>query len=242
MNYLRKVKKREYENLTPENVEKVIHLLTPSSQSASKPITKKEACQILNIAYNTTRLQKIIDDYYDQKDYISLRKSQNRGKAASNAEIAEAVTDYLRGASIAEIAKGLYRSSGFVKAILERTGVPQRPTGEDEQRGYDYIPEECVAEDFTPGEIVWSAKHHTTAIVEREISVAYQAEKAGFQDVNYESKYGSKCYSVWVVEGIDDEKEMWARVTVGGYSAYSLAYDLAKLTHLQKYGVDLSRI
>lgn len=236
------VKKKEYENLSHENIQKVINLLTPPSSSQQKAITKKEACEILNIAYNTARLQRIIDDYHDQKSYIELRKSQNRGKAATNAEIAEAVTGYLRGESVAEVAKGLYRSSGFVKGILDRVGVPQRPSSVEEKAGYDYIPEECVSDTFAQGEIVWSARHHTTAIVEHELSVDYQAEKPGFSDVNYEDKYGSKCYSIWVVEDIDDDKDMWARVSTGGYKAYSLAYDLAKLTHLQKYGVDLSRI
>jgi len=210
---------------------------------SQKPITKKEACEILNIAYNTSRLQKIIDDYNDQKEYIQLRKSQNRGKAATDAEIAEAVTEYLRGEPVSEIARGLYRSPGFVKGILGRVGVPQRPSGADEKAEFDYIPDECVAEEFREGEIVWSAKHHTTAIIERELSVDYQAEKSGFMDVNYEKKYSSKCYAIWVVEDVDDTKEdLWARVNMGGYGAYALAYDLAKLNHLEKYGVDLTRI
>lgn len=237
---MKTLKKKEHENLTPENIHRVISLLTPTG--TEKPITKKEACEILNIAYNTTRLQKIIDDYNDHKDYIELRKSQNRGKAASQQEIAEAVTEYIRGESIAEIARGLYRSSGFVKSILDRVGVPQRPASIEESSGFDYIPEECVAESFSEGEVVWSARHHTTAIIEREISVDYQAEKDGFKDVNYEKKYSSKCYSIWVLEEIDDDKEMWARVSTGGFSAFALAYDIGKLTHLETYGVDLSRL
>ena len=237
---MKRLKKKEYENLSHENITKVVGLLNP--EDGSKPITKKEACEILNIAYNTTRLGKIIDDYEDTKSYIATRKSQNRGKPATNGEIAEAVTEYLRGNSVAEIAKGLYRSSGFVKGILDRVGVPTRPATTDERAECDYIPDECVSEDFRPGEIVWSARHHTTAIVEHELSVNYQAEKPGFQDVNYENKYSSKCYAIWVIEDIDDEKDMWARVETGGYGAYALAYDLAKLTHLEKYGVDLARI
>lgn len=240
---MKKLKKKEYENLTSENIQKVITLLKPPAETHQKAITKKEACEILNIAYNTARLQKIIDDYNDQKDYIQLRKSQNRGKAATDAEIAEAVTEYLRGETISEIARGLYRSPGFVKGILDRVGVPQRPSGVDEKAELDYIPDECVAEEFQEGEIVWSARHHTTAIVERELSVDYQAEKSGFMDVNYEKKYSSKCYAIWIVEDVDEDKEdLWARVSTGGYGAYALAYDLAKLTHLEKYGVDLTRI
>jgi hypothetical protein len=233
----RRLKKKEHENLSSSNIEKVITLL-----SGDSPITKKEACSLLNIAYNTTRLQKIVDEYHEQKDYVSLRKSQNKGKAATKAEIAEAVTEYLRGQSVAEIAKGLYRSSGFVKGILDRVGVPQRQVGEDERKDPDYLPEECCSEIFEEGEIVWSAKHHTTAIVRKEISVSYQAEQAGFIDVNYEKKWSSRCYSIWVVEDIDEDKDLWARVATGGYNAYSLAYDLGKLSHLQEYGVDLTRI
>ena len=236
----KRLKKKDYENLSPENVQKVISLLNPSEEQ--KPITKKEACDLLNISYNTVRLQKVIEDYNEQIEYVSKRKSQNRGRAATDMEIKEAVTDYLRGSSVAEISKSLYRSAGFVKAIIDRVGVPQRPAGEEERRSYDYIPEECVSEDFKPGEIVWSAKHHTTAIIEHELSMLHQVSKAGIKEVDYESKYSSKCYAIWVVEDIDNDKEMWARVAIGGYSTYSLAYDLAKLTHLEKYGVDLSRI
>ena len=39
-----RVKKREYEKLTSSNIDHVISLL-----EADKPITKKEACAILNI-------------------------------------------------------------------------------------------------------------------------------------------------------------------------------------------------
>lgn len=230
---MRRIKKKESENLSDTNIRKVIDLL-----SGNSPITKKEACGILNIAYNTTRLQKIIDDFEETQAYRSKRKSQNKGKSATKEEVADAVTKFLSGDPISEIAAGLYRSSGFVKAIIERTGVPQKGEG-----GYDYLPDECVAEDFAAGEIVWSAKYHGPAIIKQELSVDYQAEKAGMSDVNYEKKYGSKAYNIWVIEKIsDDYSERWTASTGGGFTATQLAYDLGKLTHLEKHGIDLSRI
>ena len=60
----RGIKKQEGENLTDANIKKVIRLL-----SAEKPITKKEACSILNISYNTTRLSKVIEDYESDQEY-----------------------------------------------------------------------------------------------------------------------------------------------------------------------------
>jgi len=193
---------------------------------------------MLNIAYNTTRLQRIIDDYEDKVEYRALRKKQNRGKAASDAEIREAVERYLSGDSIAEIAAGLFRSSGFVRSLIDRVGVPTA----NAEKGTSYLPEACVAEDFAPGEIVLSATYNKPARVQHELSIDYQAERAGFIDVNYEEKYGSKCYAIYIIEEVREDTEKWMNVNTGGYAAYSLAYDLGKLQHLEKYGVDLSRI
>ena len=193
---------------------------------------------MLNIAYNTTRLQRIIDDYQDKVEYRALRKKQNRGRAATDGEIREAVERYLSGDSISEIAAGLFRSPSFVRSLIDRVGVPA--TGAES--GTAYLPEACVAEDFAPGEIVWSATYNKPARVEHELSVDYQAERAGFIDVNYEAKYGSKCYAIYIIEEVREDAERWANVSTGGFAAYSLAYDLGKLSHLEKYGVDLSRI
>jgi len=230
---LKRLKKKDHENLSDTNIQKVISLL-----SGDSPITKKEACSILNIAYNTTRLQKIIDDFLETKAYREKRKSQNRGKAATREEVADTITRFLSGDPISEIAAGLYRSSGFIKSIIERVGVPQKEEGQ-----YDYLPEECVAEAFEKGEIVWSAKYHGPAIIRAELSVDYQAERAGYQDVNYEKKYGAKAYNIWVIEKVDDDySDRWTTATGGGFSSTQLAYDLGKLSHLKEYGVNLSRI
>ena len=193
---------------------------------------------MLNIAYNTTRLQRIIDDYQDKIEYREVRKKQNRGRGATNEEIREAVERYLSGDSIAEIAKGLFRSSGFVRSLIERVGVPKV----ERESGISILPESCIGESFAPGEIVWSAVYQKPARVDYELSVDYQAEKAGFSDVNYEKKYGSKCYAIYLMEEVREEADKWANIDKGGYAAYSLAYDLGKLSHLEKYGVDLSRI
>ena len=231
---VRRVKKKDHENLSDNNISKVIDLL-----NGKQPISKKVACDMLNIAYNTARLQRIIDDYQDKVEYRALRKKQNRGRAASDEEIREAVERYLSGDSIAEIASGLFRSAGFVRSLIDKVGVP---TSVPEASGINYLPDSCIAESFSPGEIVWSAVYNKPARVDHELSVDYQAERAGFSDVNYEEKYGSKCYAIYVMEEIREDTEKWANVETGGFSAYSLAYDLGKLQHLKKYGVDLSRV
>lgn len=244
-----RVKKKSYENLTAQNIEKVISLLNPDtsaqptgeSKATPKAITKKEACEILNISYNTTRLNAIIEGHLEQKAYVKKRKSQNRGRPASDAEISEAVTDYLSGANVTDISKRLFRSVGFVRAILEGVGVPQRPTGE-ERKAIDYFPDECVSEDFAEGEIAWSAIYHSAVKVGKRMTKEYQDSKQGLSTVDYESKYATPAYQIYVVQKVDSEDTFFSSVTQGGFSAYSTAYDLGKLEHLKKYGVDLNRL
>ena len=214
-----RVKKKDHEKLTQDNIRHIIELL-----SATNPITKKEACEILNISYNTTRLNNIIQDFEDKQNFRAKRKAQLKGKPASKDEIKSAIQSYLRGESVSEISQGMYRSAGFIRAILDRVGVPTRPVAIEERKGCAFLPDQCVAEEFTEGERVWSAFYHAPAIVGKQ-----------YEDPMYEEKYAGKCYSIYVLE----ESES---LNVGGYHGASIAYDLGKLTHLEQHGVDTAKI
>ena len=108
-------------------------------------------------------------------------------------------------------------------------GVPQRPTAKDAKTARDYIPEECVSEEFNPGEIVWSAKYHRPAKVIKELGS------------NGHDHLG-KIYRIYIFEAVDDPGPWFTHVTAGGYFAAQPAYDLGKLEHLKQYGVDLEKI
>ena len=213
------MKKKDHEKLTQENIQHVMNLL-----SGERPITKKEACEILNISYNTTRLNNILDDFLERKEYRAKRKAQLKGKRATKEEIKDAIQSYLRGESVSEISQSMYRSAGFVKNILDRVGVPTRPAAVEDRKGYAFLPDECVAEEFNPGETVWSAFHHAPALIEKEAN-----------EMDYVEKYSSKCYYIYVFEHTEE-------LIKGGYYAASLACDLGKLTHLEEYGINLEKI
>jgi len=235
-----RVKKKSHENLTSTNIKHVISLLNPTS-SSTKAITKREACSILNISYNTTRLDKIIQDFHEQKEYRARRVSQNRGRPARPDEIQDIVKEYLSGENVSNISKGLYRSPAFVKSILEKIGVPQRPTQVEGRKQEYYLPEECIADDFEEGEIVWSATHHAPAVINRKMSKEYQDGRPGLQTVDYSEKYGCDCYSIHVRQKPSTD-DTWDMPDVGGFYAFALAYDLGKLKHLEEYGVDLQKL
>lgn len=226
-----RIKKKEHEKLSDNNIQHVIELL-----EGEKPITKKEACGILHISYNTTRLAKIITDYRENIAYKIERKNRNKGKAASDYEIKEAATMYLKGNNVTDIAKSLYRSAGFVKAILERLGVPTKPSSVEERMQVAYLPENCVSEEFVPGELAWSARYHAIVEVQHELTPEYAKTKKGLGSTNYVEKYGSRCYATSVRDSTDDLGNPQ------GFFAFDLAQDLGRLKHLEAYGVNLATI
>lgn len=225
------MRKKSHEKLSSENVEKVISLL-----EADKPITKKEACEILNIAYNTTRLQKIIDRHKEIEEFASHRRAANRGKKATPEEIQTVALEYLRGDSVAQIAAGLFRSHVFVKSIVQRIGIPSRT--EDTS----ILPEECISDSFKEGQHVWSAIHKTLAVVVNELSPEYLDSKKGLANLDYEEKYSSKVYSIYVLDNNTYEDTLFPGVSTGGFHAYAPAYELGSLKHLEDLGVNLEKV
>ena len=215
------IKTRKHENLTETNIQHVIELLKDE-----KPITKKEACSILNISYNTTRLNKIIEDHQETVAYRERRKAQNKGKGATEMEIKQVVNFYLDGSNISDIAKSLYRSPAFIKAIIDRVGIPQKLAMTDyEGRKNDILPEQGVAEACDVGEKIWAGRQNYPAIVEREV----QEEKA--------EERGYKIYLCYTIEcSQDDLKDTYfPHLTYAGKYYPLASYDMGKLNHLQKY-------
>ena len=157
------IKTKKHENLTETNIQHVYELLNQDS-----PITKKEACNILNISYNTTRLNKILQDYLETVEYRERRKAHNKGKGATEVEIKQVVNFYLEGSNVSDIAKALYRSPAFIKGIVERLGIPQKlPQTDYEGRRNAMLPEQCVAEEFEGGERIWAVRQNFPAIVKK---------------------------------------------------------------------------
>ena len=212
----KRVKKKSHEKLTDTNVQHVIDLLKDDD-----PITKKEACSILNISYNTTRLANIIDEYYERLDYKNKRKAENKGKSAREDEIKRVVEDYLDGDSIMEIASHIFRSPSFVKGIIDRVGVPQRASVEQMKKGTPVLPEACIAEEFEVGEVVWCPQYNAAAEVVKEHKETY-----------YENTYECRAYQVYVIKTSEFDQ-------VFGFYADQLAYDLGRLRHLEQYGIDV---
>ena len=86
---------KKHENLTKQSIAKVISLL-----EQDKPITKKEACGILNITYNTTRLANIIAEHKQDIERTAKMKAKLRGTPATESDIKFVVQGYLSGDNV----------------------------------------------------------------------------------------------------------------------------------------------
>tara|TARA_X000001316_G_C922403_1_gene37695 strand:- start:1695 stop:2405 length:711 start_codon:yes stop_codon:yes gene_type:complete len=234
------IRSKSGEKLSYDNIERVIQQLEKDN-----PITKKEACEMMNIRYNTTRLQKIIDDHLDIKRFREQRKAHNKGKGATEDEIKSVVQMYLDGFNISGIAESIYRSPAFVKNIVGRVGIPQKLAESDyEGMRNAMLPEQCVVESFEYNEKVWYPRKNRFALVKDEITQKYQSERRGYkcygnitECVNYEDRWGAKCYKVYVLDPCDTSKTLfpWIDGDKTGFWATALAYELGSLRHLDKY-------
>lgn len=200
----RRSKNADTEKLDPANIEKVIKLL-----EQEKPITKKDACSILCIAYNTTRLASIIEKHKEKRARDKERRSALRGKPATKDEISFIIQEYLEGATIESITTKTYRSTNFVYDILQANSVPMRA------RAHDYfkpqlIPEGAVREQFEIGEVVYSARYDSIAEIRAE-----------------QNQNNQFVYRIWLLA------ERWQQF------AYQEACELASLKHLKELGVKL---
>lgn len=155
-------KRNEDEQVTDANIQKVIALL-----GQAKPITKKAACELLNISYNTTRLDAIIREYETRQAYEREQREKKRYKAATQAEIDFIITSSLEGRPISSISHSLYRSDSFVKNIIERFSCPRRLPNADYWNP-EPVPEAAQRESFKPGERVWSTRYNSLAEIRGE--------------------------------------------------------------------------
>ena len=197
----------EEELMTDANIAKVIRLLEPQEEG-KKPITKKDACAILGMSYNTTRLGTIIEDYKKKQLRTAERKSQLRGKPATQEEKVYIISEYLNGETVDAISKMTYRSSRFIKDILEGNSVPIRVPGSS-YFSPELIPDGAIRDRFKVGEVVYSSRYDSTARIDAE----QKSDKYGF------------VYRIWLLA------DKWQQ------NAYQEASELASLEHLREMGV-----
>lgn len=193
------VKKKEGENLDDDNIAKVIALLEDET-----PITKKEACEMLNISYNTTRLNNIIQEYKEKIAFKENMKAKMKDKPISETEVHGWIKNYLMGEPITEIAEHSYRSAYTIKKYLEDYKVPIRTVGVD-YFNPPMIPEEALRQDYNNGDLTFSVRYNVPAVI---------------KGLTQKHEVHGNVYKIWLM----GKEQMFANQPW---------YELSDLTHLQ---------
>lgn len=176
-----------------------------------KPITKKSACEILGIAYNTTRLGKIITEYKEDIHRDKAFRKKLRGKPATKHEMGYVISAYLSQEPISKLAASTHRSPAFIKGILYRHNVPLR-NAEHTYHNPVFLADGAIREDYKKNDLVYSARYGAVAFIE---SLAKADEEHG------------SIYKIFIT---GDSARM----------AYQPYYELGDLTEVQKeHGLEI---
>jgi len=158
-----RIRKKQGENLSEQSIDRVISFL-----EQEKPITKKDACEILNISYNTARLNKIIESHKaDIKQRSELRK-KFRNKPLEKEDIKLIVSSYLEGVALADIADNIFRSIALVKRTIVKYNIPLRDANIDYWHPVE-VPIDAMQDDYIKDDLVYSARYNQPACIAKKI-------------------------------------------------------------------------
>lgn len=182
-------------------------------QALEDGATKKAACEILGIAYNTTRLTNLIETHTKEKENeVRLRKAK-RGTPFSDAEVVDIIERYFDGESMEEISKRTFRPIPLIKLKLEQHGAMLKSRSSVSPLNPPMIPEECIEEHFVLKEHVWVAGYN--CLGEIDAVVPNQEETT---------------YRIYL---LDKDKHRYV---------YYAWYELGSLRHFQTLGLDVTRL
>jgi hypothetical protein len=198
----------EEERMTDSNLSRVIRLLEP--EEGKKPITKKDACQMLGMAYNTARLGTIIEQFKERQRRTAEQRAKLRGKAVTKDEKIFIIQEYLTGNTIDAITKSTYRGVTIIKQVLDEYSVPLRIPGQN-YFNPQLIPDGATRDKFEVGEVVWSARYCSLAKIYSE---------------KLDPKHGY-IYHLWLMD------DKWRQY------CWQPHYELASLQQIRELGVQV---
>ena len=169
--------------------------------------TKKECCINLGIAYNTTRLKKIIEEFDHRQNRLKELKEKAKLKKFTESNKTQIVEDYLSGEAMSTMAERLYVPSTRIRAVLIEKQIPIRGKGKKSQVKTAHIVKDDKKK-YKKGDRIYvvPAPYYET-IDEKGKAKQIFAHKAGYAKVT--SVLDETFCDVWD-EGITKEYIKWA--------------------------------
>ena len=180
--------------------------------------TKKAVCEHLGIAYNTKRLNTIIENFHDRLEKEAALKKAAKAKVVTQEEKQGIADSYLNGDTQSAIAKLYYISPARVKKILIEMNVPIRARGKGKAANVEHVIQDLEVK-FKKGDKVFYAEkncfmqvrevydedwleHHENGFQKYiEIYPFKPDPKTGMAGKYYEPALGVHYEIYWMLEG-----------------------------------------
>ena len=176
--------------------------------------TKKAACETLGIAYNTKRLQDIIDQYISDKEHSQIRRKAKRGTPIEGIELTSMIESYLiMDSSFDMMSKQFHRPVEAIRMALWRSGAILKTQERANPLWPSQLPDECFLEEgteFELGQLVWVPGYGCLGEIRRN--------------------HGKGQYRVYLLD-----RDQHRNVNFDWY-------DLGSLKHLEALGVNLKQL
>jgi len=134
--------------------------------------TKKFVCEFLGIAYNTKKLDTIIEDFHKRLEREAALKKNAKAKVFSEQEKKNIANAYLAGETQSAISKDNFISPQRVKNMLIEMGVPIRGRGKKSEAKVDHIIQDLDSV-FKKGDKVFLAKFNGFGIIDTVFDEEY---------------------------------------------------------------------
>jgi len=126
--------------------------------------TKKACCEHLSIAYNTKRLDTIVEEFKAGIEREERLKKEVRSKPIDEPTKKLIIDSYLKGEAISNLAESLYLTPQKIKQVLIEGNVPIRARSKKGEAQVGHIVQD-LDKKFVKGEKVFVAKYNGFAIV-----------------------------------------------------------------------------
>lgn len=134
--------------------------------------TKKACCEHLGIAYNTKKLDSIIEDFHKRLEREAELKKAAKAKIFTQKEKEAIAKQYLAGEAQSALAAQYFISPQRIKTILMETNTPIRGRGKNSEAKVDHIVQDLETK-FKAGDKVFLAKYNCFAIVHQVFDEDY---------------------------------------------------------------------
>lgn len=175
--------------------------------------TKKAACEILNIKYNTTRLDSLINAYVEGVENDKRMRKKKRGTPISDGDMVTMIEMYFEGEPLHAISKRMFRSQALIKFKLEQHGAMLKTRTTVDPMNPPMLPEECIEENFELKERVWVAGYNCLGEIDKRLE-----------------SQGETVYRVYL---LDRDRHRYV---------YYAWYELGSLRHLESIGLNVTKL